>query len=196
MGSATIHKERQRMQMCLFLRKMILNTFLIAKWYLTYAISSLSNLHKNLVNKEMPHYQEVVVTLNYLDIDQSYKGSVVFDRANGVGVKMDADNLGYIRDVQFRELVSKQDNELIKTNVYSVIKLTKTGNIFVPKVWCLSFIVGPIKNNVNSPIIFDNIVTNYVIQFRYFLIGINFTDYLLYSPLSMFPPTFLIIIMA
>lgn len=49
---------------------------------------------------------------------------------------MDANTLGYVRDVRFRELVSKQDNELIKVNVYSAIKLTKTGEfLLMLKVW-------------------------------------------------------------
>ena len=48
---------------------------------------------------------------------------------------MDVHTLGYVHDLQFRELISKQDNELIKANVYSAIKLTKTGNSLVVKVW-------------------------------------------------------------
>ena len=48
---------------------------------------------------------------------------------------MDVHTLGYVHDLQFRELISKQDNELIKANVYSAIKLTKTGNSLVLKVW-------------------------------------------------------------
>ena len=46
---------------------------------------------------------------------------------------MEANTLGYVHDLKFRELVSKQDNELIKANVYSAIKLTKTGNSLVCK---------------------------------------------------------------
>ena len=44
-------------------------------------------------------------------------------------VKMEANTLGYVHELKFRELTAKGENESIKTNVYSVIKLTKTGNM-------------------------------------------------------------------
>ena len=40
------------------------------------------------------------------------------------------DSLGYVHDLRFRELVSKGENETIKANVNSVIKLTKTGKVY------------------------------------------------------------------
>ncbi len=44
-------------------------------------------------------------------------------------MEMDGNTLGYVADLRFRELVSPVENEVIKSNVYSIIKLTKTGKI-------------------------------------------------------------------
>ncbi|XP_065072211.1 SH3 and F-BAR domain-containing protein DDB_G0274695-like [Rhopilema esculentum] len=47
---------------------------------------------------------------------------------------MEANTLGYVHELKFRELTAKGENESIKTNVYSVIKLTKTVSEFCHKL--------------------------------------------------------------
>lgn len=60
---------------------------------------------------------------------------------------MDANTLGYVPDLRFRELVSPAENESIKSNAYSVVKLTKTGkNPRLLAYYCVDVGAGDIQD--------------------------------------------------